>query len=182
MLVSVLSAVILIGCRDTSVGSLPHDQAVAAQLCQATQHLTIGFPSDGHLVVLNPCNTDINHSIHFETAPNAASVYDYSATESPDRKWVAKQENKQLVLQHAPPSGPGVNIQTTRLLTAPQWSPDSAFFFFWAAEDRKRGRSLAECLDDVSDLYVFSTKSRTGTLVGRVCSGVPLEAFRWLSL
>lgn len=182
MLVSALSAVVLVGCRDTRVGSLPHDQAVAAQLCQAAQHLTIGFPSDGNLVVLNPCNTDINHSIHFEKAPNTASVYNYSAAESPDRKWVAKQEAKQLVLQAAPASGPGVNIQTTRLLSAPQWSPDSAFFFFWAAEDRKRGRSLAECLDDVSDLYVFSTKSRTGTLVGRVCSGVPIEAFRWLTL
>lgn|GEM_PF-5840645 len=182
VLLSVLFTGGLVGCRGTRMGNLPHDQAVAAQLCQAAQHLTIGFPSDGNLVVLNPCNTDINHSIHFEKAPNNASVYNYSAAESPDHKWVAKQEAKQLVLQTAPPSGSGVNIQTTRLLSVPQWSPDSEFFFFWAAEDRKRGRSVAECLDDVSDLYVFSTKSRTGTLVGRVCSGVPVEAFRWLSL
>lgn len=180
-LLGALFAVVLVGCRDTRTGSLPHDQAVAAQLCQVAQHLTIGFPSDGNLVVLNPCNTDINHSIHFEKAPNIASVYNYSAAESPDHKWVAKQESKQVVLQTAPPSGPGINIHTTRLLSVPQWSPDSEFFFFWAAEDRKRSRSLAECLDDVSDLYVFSTKSRTGTLVGRVCSGVPIEAFRWLT-
>jgi hypothetical protein len=132
-------------------------------------------------VVLNPCNMDINHSIHFENAPTTASVYAYSAIESPDHRWVAKREVKGLVLQGAPPSDTVATIPTTRVLSSPQWSPDSSLVFFWAAEDRSRGRSLSECLDDVSDLYVVSTTSRTGTLVGRVCAGVPVDAFRWLT-
>lgn len=180
VLLSAVSALLLVGCRER-VGNLPHDQAVASQLCQAAQHLTIGFHSGANLVELNPCNTDINHSIHFENAPATASIYTYSATESPDHRWVAKRELSGLVLQGAPPSNTLASIPTTRVLSSPQWSPDSSFVFFWAAEDRSRGRSLSECLDDVSDLYVVSTTSRTGTLVGRVCAGVPVDAFRWLS-
>ena len=181
VILSGFAVLILAGCHDARMANLPRDKTVDVQLCQAAQHLTIGFFAGKNLVVLNPCNTDINHSIHFDKAPNNASVYTYFATESPDRNWVTKQEAKGLVLQSSSQSGPSVSIQTTRLLSSPRWSPDSAFFFFWATENRSRSRALSECLDDVSDLYVVSTKSRTGTLVGRVCSGVPIDAFRWLS-
>ena len=174
----VLCVLMMVGCRSPN---LPHDQAVSAQLCQSSSRLTIGFHSGGNLVSLNPCNLDINHSIKFDDAPKGASVYDYAASESPNHDWLAKQEAKGLILQRTSGSNSGVPIQTTHLLSSPRWSPDSSYFFIWAAEDRNRGRSLSECLDDVSDLYVFSARSGTGTLVGRVCSGVPIDAFRWLS-
>ncbi len=179
-LLSTVSALLAVGCHERR-GNLPHDQIVSSQLCQAAQHLRIGFYSGPNLVELNPCDLDINHNIHFENAPTTASVYNYSATESPNHKWIAKTEPNGLLLQGAPSSDTLANIPTTRVLSGPRWSPDSAFVFFWAAEDRNRGRSLSECLDDVSDLYVVSTTSRTGTLVGRVCAGVPVAAFRWLS-
>jgi hypothetical protein len=181
LMLKALCALALLGCRDTRVANLPHDKAVNALLCQASQHLAIGFYAGKNLVVLNPCNLDINHSIKFDAAPNTASVYNYVAAESPDHNWLAKKEADGLIFRNTSQSGPAVNIQTTRLLSNPLWSPDSAFFFFWAAEDRYRSRAISECLDDVSDLYVFNAKSRTGTLAGRVCSGVPIDAFRWLS-
>jgi hypothetical protein len=178
---SVLCVSAVVGCRNTGALNSPHDPAVSAQLCQSRSRLTIGFHAGGNLVALNSCNLDINHSIKFEEAPKGASVYSSTSPESPDHNWLVKEETKGLILQSTSRSNPDVPIQTPRLLSSPQWSPDSAFFFVWAAEDRSRGRSLSECLDDVSDLYVFSSRSGTGTLVGRVCSGVPTDAFQWLS-
>lgn len=181
VMLNTLSALVMLGCRDTHAPDLPHDRAVSAQLCQFSSRLTIGFHAGGNLVALNPCNLDINHSIKFEQASKGVLVYPYNGAESPDHNWLVKQAPKGLILQSISRSNPDVIIQTTRLVSNPRWSPDSAFFFIWAAEDRSRGRSLAECLDDVYDLYIFSPRSGTGTLVGRVCSGVPFDAFRWLS-
>jgi hypothetical protein len=35
-------------------------------------------------------------------------------------------------------------------------------------------------MDDVSEVYAVNAQSGNGTIVGRVCAGVPLDRFRWL--
>jgi hypothetical protein len=177
----ILVSLLLTGCHHEAVKSLPDNAAVGRALCQVKQSLVIGFYAGPNLVVLDSCHTDPNHSVTLEkNPPRSYSTYNYSSLESPDGKWQVKVDTHQLTLLNRSTMTSRVAVQATKILTHPQWAPDSNFVFVVTSENRDRSRSFLQCADDIFEIYVVNAKSGNGTIMGRVCAGVPIDAFRWI--
>jgi len=181
LLSCIVTSLVFTGCRQT-IPSLPENEAVVSQLCQVKQQLRIGFYSGPNVVILDPCNTDANRSITFVTEPpRAFSTYDYASDRSPDGEWLAKAGEHELELWNQLTAKSRVAVRATKLLTPPRWSPDSNFVFLVTSENFARKRPFSSCgMDDISEVYAVNAHSGNGTIVGRVCAGVPVDRFRWL--
>jgi hypothetical protein len=163
------------------VQSLPEDVAVASQLCQVKEQLRVGFYAGPNLVAIDPCNTDANQSVALEKKPPRSFVmYNYSAAVSPDGNWVAKTAGHELELSSQLTERSRVAVRAGKFLTPPRWSPDSRFVFIVTSENRDKKRPFFKCVDDVSEIYAVNAHSGNGTIIGTVCAGIPVDAFRWL--
>jgi hypothetical protein len=177
----IATALALSGCKRAAVKDLPENTALMSQLCQVKQHLNIGFYAGANLVVLDPCNVDPNKALEFEKNPSQSfATYDYLSDVSPNGRWLATVGEHDLQLRDQREDKSRVAVRASKFLTSPRWSPDSNFVFIVTTEDRNKSRPFFNCPDDISEVYVVSAWSGNGTIVGRACAGVPVEAFRWL--
>jgi hypothetical protein len=181
LLTCFITTVIFFGCRKTVVKGLPEYEPVRSQLCQVNQRLRIGFYAGPNLISLVPCITDANRSVIVEEeAPPSFSPYDYSSPQSPDGKWLAKTREHELEISNQSTEKSRVVVRATKVMTYPRWSPDSNFVFIVTSENLEKKRSFSKCMDDVFEVYVVSAQAGNGTIVGRICAGVPLDGFHWL--
>ena len=160
-----------------------HGPEIGERFCGQHSLEKIGFqdsPDKTYLVA--PCIRDVNYAIKSVSVSPQRQVFEYDSDVSPDGKWVVVREGKSVRVKNR-------STGTSYLLAENQgfavhearWSPDSSYVFVWRREDKSIKRHLRECLDDVSDLYLFSTQLMAGGTVGRVCAGVPTGGFRWLT-
>ena len=172
---------VLAGCNRPGVESLPENTGMMPKLCQLKRDVAIGFNSGPNLVLIDACAGDANNSLDFrKLLDKPATEYSYLANRSPDGKWLAWTSGHELQLQGPDTSSSRVAVKAEKFLTPPRWSPDSKFLFIGTSENRSKARSLSQCVDDISEIYVVEAAAGNGTIVGRACVGVPIDAFRWL--
>jgi hypothetical protein len=171
----------IIGCRQAMIKALPNDRLVNEKLCHVKEQLRIGFYGGPNLVVIDTCDPDANHSVSMEKGiSHSMNVYDYASDDSPNGKWTAVTSGNELMIRNKLTNNTRIVIRTSRFLTKPRWSPDSIFLFIGTAENTGMKRPGFQCVDDISEIYAVSAQSGNGSIVGRVCAGVPVNAFRWL--
>lgn len=155
------------------------DLNIQRHLCRDEQSFTIGFSSEGGLVLLDACQADINKSISFVAKDAAFTAFEYRSNVSPDGSWTITLAHNKLLVQSRAHQKFSIPINAL-VKSQPAWSKDSKFFFYVTSEDYDHGRPLSGCSDDAFDIHVASVDSFTQALVGRVCSGVPFGSLRWL--
>jgi hypothetical protein len=177
--VAIACATAVCGCHKSGTKHAEDDLNIQRQLCRDKQAFTIGFSSDGDLVVLDACQADINKSISFVSKKATFTAFDYHGNVSPDGSWTVTPGPNVLLVESRAHQKFSIPLKTS-VKRQPTWSRDSKFFFYVTSEDYDHGRPLLGCSDDAFDLHVASVDSSTQALVGRVCSGVPFASLRWL--
>jgi hypothetical protein len=173
--------VLTVGCRNPRSQQQHFDDAPRSELCILRDRMTIGLDSPSNSLLLDACTKDINRSVAFVIQSVPAKAFDYDAPISPDGRDEISHTSAHLVITEKENNAFTISTQRYPMLAGPLWSPDSRFFFFVTKESLDVSQSSQHCLDDAFDIHVVSIRSRSESIVGRVCAGVPYSSLRWLS-